>query len=262
MGFGGRSIIRKSELKITMLMLMGYRKIENLHRFMCSVDLYNEHGSENVALVIAQTAGCMDRISASQAVPHRHTIDPPSRQNSLPQPNGYGTNNSHGSPQSYVQSPQSYNQRQDPHSWGVPLQGSTDSIPPSQTNRALLGATHGTANRLRDNNQQQGIFFIYPDLSVRSEGVFRLKFRMYDINHSQGLFEPVSSADKDAPCLAAAFSEPFTVHSAKKFPGVCESTELSKAFATQGIKIPIRKDDGGGKRKRNGDDWEGSDDGD
>jgi hypothetical protein len=32
------------------------------------------------------------------------------------------------------------------------------------------------------------------------------------------------------------------VYSAKKFPGVCESTSLSKTFAAQGIKIPIRKD--------------------
>lgn len=32
------------------------------------------------------------------------------------------------------------------------------------------------------------------------------------------------------------------MYSAKKFPGVCESTPLSKTFAAQGIKIPIRKD--------------------
>lgn len=42
--------------------------------------------------------------------------------------------------------------------------------------------------------------------------------------------------------LAMTFSETFQVFSAKKFPGVIESTPLSKAFATQGIKIPIRKD--------------------
>ncbi|UKZ73447.1 hypothetical protein TrVFT333_001094 [Trichoderma virens FT-333] len=36
--------------------------------------------------------------------------------------------------------------------------------------------------------------------------------------------------------------EVFNVYSAKKFPGVCESTPLSKTFAAQGIKIPIRKD--------------------
>ena len=43
-----------------------------------------------------------------------------------------------------------------------------------------------------------------------------------------------------APILASTFSEPFQVFSAKKFPGVIESTPLSKAFAAQGIKIPIR----------------------
>jgi hypothetical protein len=45
-----------------------------------------------------------------------------------------------------------------------------------------------------------------------------------------------------SPILATAFSDPFTVYSAKKFPGVIESTPLSKCFAQQGIKIPIRKD--------------------
>jgi Velvet factor len=56
-----------------------------------------------------------------------------------------------------------------------------------------------------------------------------------------------------APVLASVFTRPFQVFSAKKFPGVIESTELSRTFAQQGIKIPIRKDgDGaGGKRRRN-----------
>ena len=45
-----------------------------------------------------------------------------------------------------------------------------------------------------------------------------------------------------APVLASVFSEVFQVFSAKKFPGVIESTPLSKCFALQGIKIPIRKD--------------------
>lgn len=45
-----------------------------------------------------------------------------------------------------------------------------------------------------------------------------------------------------APVLAWTFSDKFQVYSAKKFPGVIESTPLSKTFASQGIKIPIRKD--------------------
>jgi hypothetical protein len=40
--------------------------------------------------------------------------------------------------------------------------------------------------------------------------------------------------------LATATSDSFTVFSAKKFPGMIESTELSKAFAAQGIRIPVR----------------------
>ncbi len=52
-----------------------------------------------------------------------------------------------------------------------------------------------------------------------------------------------------APILASCFSEPFSVYSAKKFPGVIESTKLSKCFATQGIKIPIRKDGFRGNEK-------------
>lgn len=40
--------------------------------------------------------------------------------------------------------------------------------------------------------------------------------------------------------LATVMSEPFKVYSAKKFPGMIESTPLSKAFAGQGIRIPVR----------------------
>jgi hypothetical protein len=59
-----------------------------------------------------------------------------------------------------------------------------------------------------------------------------------------------------APVLAACFSEVFTVYSAKRFPGVVESTPLSKCFATQGIKIPIRKDGPGkGDKEKDDDDF-------
>lgn len=62
---------------------------------------------------------------------------------------------------------------------------------------------------------------------------------------------PTALNKGNAPILATAFTDVFQVFSAKKFPGVIESTELSRKFAAQGIKIPIRKD---GKGKRGGDD--------
>ena len=58
------------------------------------------------------------------------------------------------------------------------------------------------------------------------------------------------------PVLASCFSDSFTVYSAKKFPGVCESTPLSKCFATQGIKIPIRKEGAGNSKGGDDDEYE------
>lgn len=95
------------------------------------------------------------------------------------------------------------------------------------------------------------------DLSVRTEGTFRLRFSFVNV----GVPEPAVNGNGSsgaivntgrAPILASCFSDPFTVYSAKKFPGVVESTPLSKMFAGQGIKIPIRKD--GENSKKNDDD--------
>lgn len=75
-------------------------------------------------------------------------------------------------------------------------------------------------------------------------------------NGQQSGGNPAVNAGK-APVLASVFSDVFQVYSAKKFPGVCESTQLSKCFATQGIKIPIRKEGqnakGGGGEDDDGD---------
>ena len=71
-----------------------------------------------------------------------------------------------------------------------------------------------------------------------------------------------SFVGKSAPCLATVYSACFKVYSAKKFPGVADSTELSRSFAKQGIKISIRKESkSGDKRKRGNEDGEDGDDG-
>lgn len=68
--------------------------------------------------------------------------------------------------------------------------------------------------------------------------ICRLKMNFIDVASPTG--EGLNKGK--APVLAYVFSEKFQVYSAKKFPGVIESTPLSKCFAQQGIKIPIRKD--------------------
>ncbi|KAI4113740.1 MAG: hypothetical protein LQ345_005344 [Seirophora villosa] len=111
--------------------------------------------------------------------------------------------------------------------------------PPGMFTRNLIGSLGVSAFKLTDNDNNMGIWFILQDLSVRTEGSFRLKMSFVNVGSPTGGASPNSGS---APVLASCFSQPFQVFSAKKFPGVIESTPLSKCFATQGIKIPIRKD--------------------
>lgn len=120
--------------------------------------------------------------------------------------------------------------------------------------RNLIGSLAASAFRLTDPEDRVGIWFILQDMSVRTEGTFRLKFSFVDL--SEPAVNGVRSGEVTtgrAPLLASCFSEPFTVYSAKKFPGVVESTPLSKCFATQGIKIPIRKEGVAGGKGRDAD---------
>jgi len=117
--------------------------------------------------------------------------------------------------------------------------------------RNLIGSLAASAFRLTDPDDRIGIWFVLQDLSVRTEGTFRLRFSFVNVgvsaspsnsNGGSGATSMTAVNTGKAPVLAACFSEVFTVYSAKRFPGVVESTNLSKCFATQGIKIPIRKD--------------------
>ncbi|TVY52503.1 Velvet complex subunit 2 [Lachnellula cervina] len=128
--------------------------------------------------------------------------------------------------------------------------------------RNLIGSLAASAFRLTDPHDRIGIWFVMQDLSVRTEGTFRLRFSFVNVgvpNSSPTSATPGGQPANGqsmtintgrAPVLAACFSECFTVYSAKRFPGVVESTPLSKCFATQGIKIPIRKDGQGPGRAR------------
>lgn len=128
--------------------------------------------------------------------------------------------------------------------------------------RNLIGSLSASAFRLTDPDNKIGVWFILQDLSVRTEGTFRLKMSFVDVGTSSAETTngPPVINHGTAPVLASVFSEPFQVFSAKKFPGVIESTQLSKCFALQGIKIPIRKD--GVKGPRRGGDGDDDDEGD
>ncbi|KAK1750009.1 velvet factor-domain-containing protein [Echria macrotheca] len=104
-----------------------------------------------------------------------------------------------------------------------------------------------------DRPQEAG-YFLFPDLSVRHEGRYRLTFNLYE--------ETKEDEDKDLdapdskpgiPGISSATggsfdfrmevkSQDFVVYSAKKFPGLTESTALSRVVAEQGCRVRIRRD--------------------
>jgi hypothetical protein len=109
-----------------------------------------------------------------------------------------------------------------------------------------------------DRPSQAG-YFIFPDLSVRHEGRYRLNFHLYeeikdakdaDKDSTLPLPNQIAHSATSKPGTPQAFlhfrlevkSVPFTVFSAKKFPGLATSTSLSRIIAEQGCRVRIRRD--------------------
>ncbi|KAI1652191.1 velvet factor-domain-containing protein [Daldinia loculata] len=96
-------------------------------------------------------------------------------------------------------------------------------------------------------------YFLFPDLSVRHEGRYRLVFSLYELikeEQDQDRDAPLPDHDDGMSDLSAGNanhrmdlrSSDFIVYSAKKFPGLTESTSLSRTVAEQGCRVRIRRD--------------------
>lgn len=102
-------------------------------------------------------------------------------------------------------------------------------------------------------------YFLFPDLSIRHEGMYKLKFALWEHPKEAGMDSAKLCAGhpsqpelrkKRRPldaqhymeCRASIQTENFNVFSAKKFPGLSESTPLSKTLSDQGCRVRIRRD--------------------
>lgn len=112
-------------------------------------------------------------------------------------------------------------------------------------------------------------YFIFPDLSVRHEGKYRLSFSLYEELKDEKDYdqheEPPKPNEDGIPHVTHRLevkSNPFTVYSAKKFPGLTESTSLSRMVAEQGCRVRIRRDVRMRRRdqKSSVKDWDGYED--
>ncbi|PYH76013.1 hypothetical protein BO82DRAFT_297266 [Aspergillus uvarum CBS 121591] len=107
---------------------------------------------------------------------------------------------------------------------------SEDNPVPVAPSTALTGTLVSSLHRLKDVDNSDGGFFVWGDLSVKIEGDFRLKFTLFEMRKD------------DVTYLKSIITDRFTVYPPKSFPGMGESTFLSRSFADQGVKLRIRKE--------------------
>jgi len=73
---------------------------------------------------------------------------------------------------------------------------------------------------------------IFSDLSVKIEGWFRLQFHLYQMR----------SDDLQCIYIHSTLSDSFQVYSTKAWPGMNESTWLTRTFSDQGVRLRLRKE--------------------
>jgi hypothetical protein len=71
---------------------------------------------------------------------------------------------------------------------------------------------------------------VFGDLSVKIEGVFRLQFTLFEVR------------DKEVAYIKSITSGPFNVYASKNWPGMAESTPLTRSFSEQGVRLRLRKE--------------------
>ncbi|KAK7419136.1 velum formation-related protein [Neonectria punicea] len=115
---------------------------------------------------------------------------------------------------------------------------------PATNNPPILTGVPASGMAYLDRPTEAG-YFIFPDLSVRHEGRYRLTFSLFETTKEEKDFD-LEPSDGDLPPGVDWRMEiktlPFSVFSAKKFPGLMESTQLSKTVADQGCRVRIRRD--------------------
>lgn len=115
-------------------------------------------------------------------------------------------------------------------------EGPLEGLP---TPTRLAGTTITSLTHVR--NPLPGKFlFIFNDLSIRQEGKYRLKFRMYE----------VVSDECEVRFRAETISSIITAYSPKNFPGLGTSSDLIKEIAQQGHKVRVRKESTLNKRRK------------
>ncbi|EME84806.1 uncharacterized protein MYCFIDRAFT_210984 [Pseudocercospora fijiensis CIRAD86] len=120
--------------------------------------------------------------------------------------------------------------------------GSDDEteLPPAHpdmpSTRRLMGTLVASPYPAKDENNRAGTFFVFPDLSCRSPGKYRLKFKLLRIDPTN-----IVPGVKFKGDVATIVTEVFSVFTAKDFPGMRASSALLKSLRRQGLNVGVKK---------------------
>jgi hypothetical protein len=107
--------------------------------------------------------------------------------------------------------------------------------PDRRTTRRLMGQLVASPSVAKDEQDVEGCFFCFPDLSCRTHGRYRLRFVLMRI-------DPMNlHVGGSSPILTEVMSDVFTVYTAKDFPGMRPSSALTRALKLQGCNIQVKK---------------------
>ncbi|TKA64480.1 hypothetical protein B0A55_11371 [Friedmanniomyces simplex] len=107
--------------------------------------------------------------------------------------------------------------------------------PNTQATRRLMGTLVASPYQAKDEHGRAGTFFVFPDLSCRQPGKYRLRLKLVRIDFS-AMYPGMQS-----PTVAGALTDVFSVFTAKDFPGMRASSALLKALRRQGLNVGVKK---------------------
>lgn len=102
---------------------------------------------------------------------------------------------------------------------------------PHSPAKSLTGNCASSLHRLNDENGQDGGFFVFGDLAVKIEGIFVLRFTLFE------------RRDGEVTRISAIDSAPFNAVQGKEYSeyaNVLEVSALNRAFWNQGVRLRVR----------------------
>lgn len=101
--------------------------------------------------------------------------------------------------------------------------------------RRLMGTLVASPYQAKDEHGVAGTFFVFPDLSCRSPGRYRLRFKLLRVDPTMMMPGAVHGT------VASIVTDIFSVYSAKDFPGMRASSALLKSLRRQGLNVGVKK---------------------